>query len=123
MPHACPPLFVAWRAEAATDSGDVHREMRERFKAGDTEVVDTMRAIAGLRERAEPLLTGDTGGLGILWSETSNSAAPSTTWTRATSRWRTRRRGSAQRSTTPARAERSSASCETRSSSANYGKR
>ena len=30
-----PDLFVAWRPDAATDSGDVHSEMRERFKAGE----------------------------------------------------------------------------------------
>jgi glucuronokinase len=62
-----PDVFVAWRPGAATDSGDVHREMRERFKAGETEVVGTMREIAGLARAAlKPLLTGDTGGLGIL---------------------------------------------------------
>ena len=62
-----PDVFVAWRPDAATDSGDVHREMRERFKAGETEVVGTMREIAGLARAAlKPLLTGDTGGLGIL---------------------------------------------------------
>ena len=62
-----PDVFVAWRPDAATDSGHVHNEMRERFKAGDTEVVATMREIAGLARAAlKPLLTGDTGGLGIL---------------------------------------------------------
>ncbi len=62
-----PDLFVAWRPGAPTDSGGVHREMRERFKAGDPEVVRTMREIAGLARAAlKPLLTGDGGGLGIL---------------------------------------------------------
>jgi glucuronokinase len=62
-----PDVFVAWRPDAATDSGHVHNAMRERFKAGDTEVVETMREIAGLARAAlKPLLTGDTGGLGIL---------------------------------------------------------
>jgi glucuronokinase len=62
-----PDLFVAWRPDAATDSGYVHNAMRERFKAGDQEVVNTMREIAGLARAAlKPLLTGDTGGLGIL---------------------------------------------------------
>jgi glucuronokinase len=62
-----PDVFVAWRPGAATDSGDVHREMRERFKAGETEVVEAMREIASLARAAlKPLLTGDTGGLGIL---------------------------------------------------------
>jgi glucuronokinase len=62
-----PDLFVAWRPDAATDSGHVHSAMRERFKAGDQEVISTMREIAGLARAAlKPLLTGDTGGLGIL---------------------------------------------------------
>jgi glucuronokinase len=62
-----PDMFVAWRPDAATDSGDVHNKMRERFKAGDQEVVATMREIAGLARAAlKPLLTGDAGGLGIL---------------------------------------------------------
>jgi len=62
-----PDLFVAWRPDAATDSGHVHDEMRSRFAAGDPEVVSTMREIAGLARAAlKPLLTGDTGGLGIL---------------------------------------------------------
>ena len=62
-----PDLFVAWRPDAATDSGDVHREMRERFAAGDRDVVETMREIAGLARAAlMPLLTGDGSGLAIL---------------------------------------------------------
>ena len=62
-----PDLFVAWRPDAATDSGHVHNEMRERFKAGDQEVVATMREIAGLARAAlKPLLTGDGSGLAIL---------------------------------------------------------
>jgi glucuronokinase len=62
-----PDLFVAWRPDAATDSGRVHREMRSRFMEGDQVVVSTMREIAGLARAAlGPLLTGDAGGLGIL---------------------------------------------------------
>ena len=62
-----PGLFVAWRPDAATDSGHVHDEVRSRVKAGDPEVLSTMREIAGLARAAlKPLLTGDTGGLGIL---------------------------------------------------------
>jgi glucuronokinase len=62
-----PDLFVAWRADAQTDSGEVHKRMRARFTAGDEEVVAAMREIAGLARAAlKPLLTGDAGGLGIL---------------------------------------------------------
>ena len=62
-----PDLFVAWRPDAPTHSGEVHSTMRKRFAGGDTEVVRTMREIAGLARAAlKPLLTGDAGGLGIL---------------------------------------------------------
>ena len=62
-----PDLFVAWRPDAQTHSGDVHGEMRARFAAGEPEVVAAMREIAGLARGAlKPLLTGDSGGLGIL---------------------------------------------------------
>lgn len=62
-----PDLFVAWRPGAQTHSGDVHGAMRQRFAAGETKVVETMREIAGLARAAlKPLLTGDAGGLGIL---------------------------------------------------------
>ena len=66
--RACPDLFVAWRPDAATDSGHVHNAMRERFKAGDTEVVDddagNRRAREGRAEAAPRPATG--GGLAIL---------------------------------------------------------
>lgn len=62
-----PDVYVAWRPDAPTRSGEVHREMRERFAAGEPAVVETMREIAGLARAAlRPLLTGDAGGLGIL---------------------------------------------------------
>ena len=62
-----PDVFVAWRPDAPTHSGEVHREMRARFAAGEPVVVETMREIAGLaRASVRPLLTGDAGGLGIL---------------------------------------------------------
>lgn len=62
-----PDLFVAWRPDAQTDSGDVHGGMRARFAAGEPAVVETMREIAGLARAAlGPLLSGDGSGLGIL---------------------------------------------------------
>ena len=42
-----PPLVVAWRADTAQDSGDVHASLRTRLKAGDT------TAVAGMKELAE----------------------------------------------------------------------
>jgi glucuronokinase len=69
-PVLLPPLFVAWLAEAGTDSGVTHRGAHERFDAGDTEVVDTMAAIGRLAERAlTPLTLGDSAGLGVLLDE------------------------------------------------------
>ena len=69
-PALLPPLFVAWLAEAGTDSGVTHRAAHERFDAGDTEVVDTMAAIGRLAERAlTPLTLGDSAGLGVLLDE------------------------------------------------------
>lgn len=42
-----PPLVVAWRADAAQDSGDVHAPLRTRLEAGDP------TAVAGMKELAE----------------------------------------------------------------------
>jgi glucuronokinase len=42
-----PPLVVAWRGDAAQDSGDVHAVLRGRLEAGDAD------AVAGMKELAE----------------------------------------------------------------------
>jgi glucuronokinase len=42
-----PSLVVAWRADAAQDSGDVHASLRTRLEAGDA------TAVAGMKELAE----------------------------------------------------------------------
>ncbi len=42
-----PPLVVAWRADAAQHSGEVHAALRTRLKAGDA------TAVAGMKELAE----------------------------------------------------------------------
>lgn len=66
-PDLLPPLFVAWRGDAATDSGAVHRDAHERFAAGDPEVVATMAEIGALARRAlTPLTVRDSAGLGVL---------------------------------------------------------
>jgi glucuronokinase len=41
-----PPLLVAWRPDAANDSGGVHAPLRERFEHGDVAVVDAMADLA-----------------------------------------------------------------------------
>ncbi len=47
-PAGLPPLFLAFRPEAAEPSGDYHRLLRERFERGEPIVRDTMRALAAL---------------------------------------------------------------------------
>jgi glucuronokinase len=55
-----PPLVVAWRADAAQDSGDVHASLRTRLKAGDTTAVAGMKELAELARAARTaLIAGD----------------------------------------------------------------
>ena len=55
-----PPLVVAWRADAAQDSGDVHASLRTRLKAGDTIAVAGMKELAELARAARAaLIAGD----------------------------------------------------------------
>jgi glucuronokinase len=62
-----PALVVAYRPEAATDSGVAHAPMHERFEAGDPAVVETMAAIAALAHVGrEALLSKDRERLGAL---------------------------------------------------------
>jgi glucuronokinase len=69
-PALLPPLFVAWLAEAGTDSSATHRPAHERFDAGDPEFVATMREIGRLATRAlTPLTLRDSAGLGVLLDE------------------------------------------------------
>ncbi|MCG8588924.1 MAG: hypothetical protein MJE66_06500 [Proteobacteria bacterium] len=44
-PSELPPLYVAW-AGGGRPSGDVHREVRERYERGDRAVHETMEALA-----------------------------------------------------------------------------
>lgn len=55
-----PPLVVAWRSDAAGDSGAVHAPLRDRHARGEPEVVAAMAALAGLARGArDTLLAGD----------------------------------------------------------------
>ena len=45
-PATLPPLVIAWREDAAADSGSVHDGLRARFGRGDTTVAEAMRALA-----------------------------------------------------------------------------
>lgn len=55
-----PPLVVAWRADAAQDSGDVHASLRTRLKAGDATAVAGMKELAEIARAARAaLVAGD----------------------------------------------------------------
>ncbi|MEO6571193.1 MAG: hypothetical protein ABIO83_06560 [Ilumatobacteraceae bacterium] len=58
-------IFVAWRSDAAEDSGVVHRPLRRRFDDADPVVVSTMHALAAEgRLAASAIDAGDLEGLG-----------------------------------------------------------
>ena len=66
-PKLLPPLFVAYRTQAAQPSADVHARLRERFERGDPETIAVISEIAELASRArEALLAGDHDELGEL---------------------------------------------------------
>ena len=55
-----PPLVVAWRADAAQHSGDVHASLRTRLEAGDATAVAGMKELAELARAARAaLIAGD----------------------------------------------------------------
>jgi glucuronokinase len=47
-PALLPPLLVAYQRRATSHSGSVHASVRDRFEAGDSEVIATMGEIAAL---------------------------------------------------------------------------
>jgi glucuronokinase len=58
-PAALPPLLVAWRPDAGSESGNVHSSLRGRWEAGDGEVVTAMRSLADLARAARTALLGN----------------------------------------------------------------
>jgi glucuronokinase len=55
-----PPLVIAWRTEAAADSGDVHGSLRARHDRGEAGVREAMAALAdAAREARDGLVAGD----------------------------------------------------------------
>ena len=66
-PSLLPPLFIAYRRDAAQPSAAVHADLRRRADARQPLVIDTMREIAALAVRGrEALLAGDRDELGRL---------------------------------------------------------
>jgi galactokinase/mevalonate kinase-like predicted kinase len=60
-----PPLVVAWRVDAAGDSGAVHGPLRDRHAQGEAAVVRAMSELASLARGArDALLTGDVAEFG-----------------------------------------------------------
>jgi glucuronokinase len=63
-PRLLPPILVAWRAETAEESHDVHGRLRERFAHGDATVRAGMNELAELAAGARnALLAGDRDAL------------------------------------------------------------
>ncbi len=55
-----PPLVVAWRTDAAGDSGAVHAPLRDRYAQREPAVVDTMAELGRLaRDARDALVAGD----------------------------------------------------------------
>jgi glucuronokinase len=64
-PELLPPLYLAWRDDAAAPSGAVHGDLRERWRAGEKSVRSAMAALAALAASArEALLVGDADSFG-----------------------------------------------------------
>jgi glucuronokinase len=59
-PSLLPPLLVAWRPEAAGNSGTTHSDLRERHKAGEPAVEETIRRLGRMAWEARVgLVEGD----------------------------------------------------------------
>ena len=67
---ALPPLFLAYREQAAEPSTAYHRRLRSRFEAGDNRVRDALRSLAALVVEGEALLRWrDTAGFADLLAQ------------------------------------------------------
>jgi glucuronokinase len=64
-PALLPPLFLAWRTEAAAHSGAVHGDLRARWREGDPAVRGCVARLADLARAArDALLAGDAAAFG-----------------------------------------------------------
>ena len=60
-----PPLYVAYREDARGHSGGIHGPLRERFEAGDPDVVEAMAQLANhARDARDALTDGDSERFG-----------------------------------------------------------
>ncbi len=60
-PRLLPPLFIAYRTDVAELSAVTHTDLRERWKLGDSVVVEGMNECARLAEQARDLLMAGRG--------------------------------------------------------------
>jgi glucuronokinase len=64
-PKRMPPLVVAWRSDAGTESGSVHASLRERYERGEPVVVESLRELGRLGRAARAAIdSGDSEELG-----------------------------------------------------------
>jgi glucuronokinase len=55
-PHLLPPLFIAYRTDLQEGSEVFHNNIRQRFNAGESEIVEAMKRFAGFAQQARDLL-------------------------------------------------------------------
>jgi glucuronokinase len=60
-PQALPPLFVAYREDLGEGSESIHQTVRDRWYAGDSQVVEVMEAIAECAREARDLIVAGRG--------------------------------------------------------------
>lgn len=61
-PAALPNLFIAYLTDLGEGSEVFHNNIRERWRAGDPEVVDAMKRFAGFAQAARDLIVAGRGG-------------------------------------------------------------
>ncbi len=60
-PHLLPPLYVAFQAKFGEGTEVTHSDLRKRWTAGDTDVVDAMKKWAALAQETRDLLLAGKG--------------------------------------------------------------
>lgn len=60
-PHQLPPLFIAYRLDLGEGSETFHNNIKERWRAGDPEVVQAMKDFGSYAQEARDLLVAGRG--------------------------------------------------------------
>lgn len=75
-----PPLYLAYRTDHGEDSGVYHSNLKARWDAGDSEIVDAMRGFGAITDRGRACLeAGDVGGFSDCMDENFDLRAKITT--------------------------------------------